>query len=136
MKNGITPTADASRHTPAPTEVTIIVNENGDFTLHNAYFPDGPIAVVSPQYPQDDGLRSEGAEQKIARHIHDCVNAHARLTRQADAAEGLRDQLEAVAAELRLRPTDPRSYSLDSYLPEKMHDPILAALVAYEEASK
>lgn len=116
------PTADASRHTPAEILAAAI-----DRTANRA------ANVLSFGFNIPAVRATAVVTAEIETHLGP---AHARLTRQAEAAKVLRDQLEAVAAELRLRPTDPRSYSLDSYLPEKMYDPILSALAVYEEATR
>lgn len=131
------PTADASRHAPT-CDLPLMAKK----AIYRRDYDDQPAYGLCAVHESDRfGSRifviersSIEEAQALADLIVEAVNAHARLTRQADAAKGLRDQLEAVAAELRLRPTDPRSYSMDSYLPQQMRDPILATLAAYEKA--
>lgn len=77
------------------------------------------------------GTREDTSGHYIARTINDFAEdeANARLIA---AAPELLEALNAVAAEVGMTPEAPRSYSGDSYLPEKFHELVLAALAKAE----
>jgi hypothetical protein len=98
--------------TPGPWFVS-----NGTFEqAHICGHEDVAIAVVSKQDPQCDGGRCTATERANAALIA--------------AAPEMLAALQAVADEVRCYPESPRSYSGDSYLPEKFREAICAAIAA------